>query len=130
MHNDVVAFDDFLLVGLGPHLSGEDDVSLLHNFHVANNIVVLTHNPDTTTRYTNRNADLTIAGHTHCGQIRLPRIHDRLRPYIYPVEGDFDCGLSRERYTQLFITPGLGEVLLPARFRNPPMISVLHLDTE
>lgn len=127
LHNDIVQFDDFFLVWLWPHLSNEDQVSLLNKFHVVNKVVVLAHNPDTTLSYRNWNADLTLVGHTHCGQVRLPWIHEWLRPYIYPVEGDFDCGLSREKYTQLFITPWLGEVVLPIRFRNPPTISVLDL---
>jgi len=103
-------------------------VRLLKNFHVVNNVIVLTHNPDTVLNYNNYNADITLVGHTHCGQIRLPLIHDRLRPYIYPVEGDFDCGYKRTKYTQLFITPGLGEVIVPLRRRNPPTISVIELD--
>ena len=73
-------------------------MKVLKQFHVLNKVVVLTHNPDTVDNYTTYNADLTLVGHTHCGQIRLPRIHDRLRPYYYPVDGDFDCGLSNEKY--------------------------------
>lgn len=128
LQNDIVKFDDFFLVGLWAHLAGEDDVRLLKNFHVVNNVIVLTHNPDTVLNYNNYNADITLVGHTHCGQIRLPLIHDWLRPYIYPVEGDFDCGYMRTKYTQLFITPGLWEVFLPMRWRNPPTISVISLE--
>jgi predicted MPP superfamily phosphohydrolase len=91
LHNDTIKFDDFFLVGLGPSMSNEDKVSILDNFHVVNNVLVLAHNPDTTLMYRNYNADLTLVGHTHCGQIKLPWIHNRLRPYIYPVEGDWDC---------------------------------------
>ena len=127
LQNDVVKLDGFFLVGLGPHLAGEDDVFLLKNFHVLNKVVVLTHNPDTVLNYNNSNADLTLVGHTHCGQIRLPLIHDRLRPYYYPVEGDFDCGYMKTKYTKLYITPWLGEVIIPMRRRNPPKISVIDL---
>jgi len=127
LHNDIVQFDDFFLVWLGPYLSNEDRVSLLDNFHVVNNVVVLAHNPDTTLMYRNWNADLTLVWHTHCGQVRIPFIHEMLRPIIYPVTWDFDCWLSREKYTQLFITPWLGEVVLPIRFRAKPTIHVLDL---
>lgn len=127
LQNDIVQFDDFFLVWLGPHFAWEDDVRLLKNFHILHKVVVLTHNPDTTLNYNNYNVDLTLVGHTHCGQVRLPWIHDRLHPYLYPVEGDFDCGYYEDAYTRLFITPGLGEVLLPMRFRNSPTISVIDL---
>jgi predicted MPP superfamily phosphohydrolase len=130
LHNDVVQFDDFFLVWLGPYLSNEDYVSILDNFHVVNNVVVLAHNPDSTLMYRNWNADLTLVWHTHCGQVRLPFIHEMLRPFIYPVEWEFDCWLTREKYTQLFITPGLWEVMLPIRFRAMPTIDVLDLSDK
>jgi len=105
LNNDVLAFPKRYLVGLGDHDGGEDNVLLLNKFHVADTVVVLTHNPDTTLNYVNYNADLTLVGHTHCGQIRVPFIHNRLRQYIIPVDGDFDCGLTPTKYTQLLITP-------------------------
>jgi predicted MPP superfamily phosphohydrolase len=77
--------------------------------------VVLAHNPDTISKYDLLDSetlpDLTVVGHTHCGQIRLPVIYPMIYRSILPTEGDFDCGLTRHKIngvdTQLFITPGL-----------------------
>ena len=88
-------------------MAGEDQVSLLDTYDSSEQIIVLTHNPDTVSSYRNDNADVTLVGHTHCGQIRLPWVHQYVRPYTYPVVGDFDCGLVQHAYTQLYITPGL-----------------------
>lgn len=78
---------------------------LLNQFHVADDVVVLTHNPDTVLSYANYTADVTLVGHTHCGQIRLPFIHDWIKQWYIPVKGDFDCGWSQNKYTHVFITP-------------------------
>jgi len=125
LHNDVYRLDGTQLVWLWPHMSQEDDIGLLEQFDDTDEVIVLTHNPDTTLMYTNMRADLTLVWHTHCGQVRLPYIHDTIGPYITPVKGDFDCGWYPEQ--KLFITKGLGEVALPLRFRNPPTIDVLRI---
>jgi len=125
LNNDIIKASNFLLVGLGDRMNGEDATWLLNEVHPVNKVVVLTHNPDTTLDYINDNADVTLAGHTHCGQIRLPRIWDRIKKYIIPVEGDFDKGLTDEEHTRLYITCGLGESTLPLRRRNKPTIDVI-----
>lgn len=125
LENDVLDFGSRKLVWLGDHDGGEDNVFLLNQFHAADTIVVLTHNPDTTLAYANYNADATLVGHTHCGQIRLPWLHKFLAPYIIPVDGPFDCGLTKTKYTNLLITPGVGEVILPMRWFNTPTIDIV-----
>lgn len=127
LQNDVIELSGFYLVGLGEHMGGEDDVRMLDQFSQRDTVVVLAHNPDTTLNYRNNNADLTIVGHTHCGQIRPPFLYPLIRRRYLPVDGDFDCGLTEEQRTMLFITRGVGEVLLPMRFFAPPTIDILHL---
>ena len=105
LQNDVLDFGDRKLVGLGDYTGREDEVSLLRQFHVLDTVVVLTHNPDTTLAYDGYGADLTLVGHTHCGQIRLPFIHDYIAPFYIPVKGAFDCGVTQTKYTQIVITP-------------------------
>lgn len=129
MHNDIVQVDNMYLVWLWAHLAGDDDVSVMDVLDNSDDVVVLTHNPDTTLSYTSAIADVTLVGHTHCGQIRMPFVwlHEWLRPYMYPVRWGFDCGYTQEKYTQLYITPGLGEVMLPMRRWIAPTISVIDL---
>jgi predicted MPP superfamily phosphohydrolase len=59
---------------------------LINDFLPEEKVVVLTHNPDTTLNYANNLADLTLVGHTHCGQIRIPFLHEKIKQWIIPVE--------------------------------------------
>ncbi len=108
---------------MGDRWGQEDNVKLLDTFSEKDNVVVLTHDPDTTLDYTNNNADLTLVGHTHCGQMRIPWLYK----YAIPTKGPFDKGLTQEKYTQLYITCGVGETALPLRLFNPPVIDILNL---
>lgn len=126
LNNDIAVLNDFVLVGLGDAWIEEDNVSILENINTDKSVVVLTHNPDTTSKYTNTNADITLTGHTHCGQIRIPFLYK----YAIPTEGNFDKGLTNEPLTKLFITCGLGEIGLPMRLFNPPVIDILKFEKK
>jgi len=112
------------LLGLGSNYADNDKTELLSQFTSDKDVLVLLHNPDSILTYPAPNvADVTVAGHTHCGQIRLPWLYKS----VLPTQGNFDKGLSQETNTQLFITCGLGEVGLPLRLFNPPVIDVLEI---
>ncbi len=87
-------------------------------------VVVMTHWPDPYEDVPPRVA-LTLAGHTHCGQVNFPLI-GRL---ILPGEGSYrwPCGLYTDRGTPLFVTGGVGVSILPVRFRAPPEIVIVTL---
>lgn len=126
--NEIVPFEWWTLVWLGSHMSWRDSTELLENISYEWPVVVLAHNPDSTLWYSERSrVDITMVGHTHCGQVRIPWLYEAYRKFIIPTIGDFDCGWTQEEYTQLFITPGLGEMTLPIRLFNPVTISVLQL---
>lgn len=124
LNNNEVVLKDFTLLALGDNWSHEDDVKLLRKFKEKDNVVVLTHNPDTTLAYTDNTADVTLTGHTHCGQIRIPWLYK----IVIPTRGQFDKGSTQEKYTKLYITCGLGEVGLPMRLFNPPSVDVLNFN--
>jgi predicted MPP superfamily phosphohydrolase len=121
INNEIIQLQNFTLVGLGDAWIEEDNVKTLDTLTLEDRVVVLTHNPDTISKYTNKIPDFTLTGHTHCGQIRIPILYK----YVIPTIGDFDKGLSNEENTKLFITCGLGEVGLPMRLFNPPVIDVI-----
>lgn len=124
LENQTAQFKNFTLLGLNDHWSKNDDTNLLNNYSQKDHLIVLTHNPDTIALYPNDSADLTLCGHTHAGQIRLPFLYKK----VIPTKGKFDRGLSRQKNTQLFITGGLGEIVLPLRLFNPPTIDILELE--
>jgi len=87
-------------------------------------ILILTHWPDVFAAAPHEVA-LTLAGHTHCGQVNLP-LAGRL---IHASEGSekWPCGLYDERGRKLYVTGGLGTSVLPVRFNQPPEIAVVTL---
>jgi predicted MPP superfamily phosphohydrolase len=87
-------------------------------------VLALSHWPDVFAAAPDRVA-LTLAGHTHCGQVNLP-LAGRL---IHASEGSkkWPCGLYEERGRKLYVTGGLGTSILPVRFLQPPEIAVVTL---
>lgn len=88
-------------------------------------VLLLTHNPDLFPRVPSR-VGLTLAGHTHGGQVRLPFLGAPVVPSNFGQR--FAAGLVREDGRQLFVTSGLGMSLLPVRFGVPPEVALLTLE--
>jgi predicted MPP superfamily phosphohydrolase len=65
------------------------------------------------------------AGHTHCGQVRLPVITNfAIGTY---VERKLSCHLYVRGDQSLYVSAGLGESGLPMRFRAPPELDIITL---
>ncbi|MGO1071831.1 metallophosphoesterase [Lysobacter sp. CA199] len=84
--------------------------------------IALTHNPDLFPDIPPR-ASLTIAGHTHGGQVKLPLIGTP----VLPAQQRYAGGYLIEDGKSLFVTTGIGTSILPVRFGVPPEISRLTL---
>ena len=123
INNQAVELGGFTLVWLWSHWNREDDTSLLDEYSLKDNIIVLAHNPDTMSKYNNSIADITLVWHTHGGQIRIPWLYK----YVIPTRWDFDRWLTHEAQGTLYITAGVGETGLPMRLFNPPTIDVLDI---
>jgi uncharacterized protein len=87
-------------------------------------VLLLTHNPDVFPDVPARVA-LTLAGHTHGGQVALPIVGRTIVPSRYGQR--YAYGLVVEGGRALFVSPGIGTSLLPVRFRVPPEISIVSL---
>ncbi len=87
--------------------------------------VALTHDPDTAIAFEPGFAAVTLAGHTHGGQINLPWLTDRL--LARTTRGGYKRGAYTLPATQLFVTSGTGTSHLPLRLHMPPTIDVLAL---
>ncbi len=116
----------FWLAGIGDLWEGQPDVTkALADVDATAPVLALTHNPDIFPQIPAR-AALTIAGHTHGGQVYLPLLG---RP-VLPVEQRYAIGHIVENDRHLFVSPGLGTSIAPVRFRVPPEISRLTLRSE
>lgn len=68
---------------------------------------------------------LTLAGHTHGGQVWLPVLGRRVVPSEYGER--YAYGHVEEAGRHLFVTSGVGTSVLPVRFMVPPEIAILNL---
>ena len=87
-------------------------------------VLMITHNPDLFPEVPGR-VLLTMAGHTHGGQVRFPLLGSLIVPSQYGQR--FAGGHIVEDGRHLFVSTGLATSDLPLRFRVPPTIFVLTL---
>jgi predicted MPP superfamily phosphohydrolase len=85
-------------------------------------LLVLTHNPDVFPRLPER-VLLTLAGHTHGGQVNLPVLGRLIVPSRFGER--YAIGHVHENGRDLFVSPGIGTSIIPVRFRVPPEISLV-----
>ena len=89
--------------------------------------ILLSHSPDVAPQMP-ADIGLLLAGHTHCGQIRLPLIG---APAYMSRYGDrFACGRIVEGGKTIITSAGLGTSILPIRFGTRPEIWLIELVAE
>ncbi|MCH9681227.1 MAG: metallophosphoesterase [Deltaproteobacteria bacterium] len=86
--------------------------------------LLLTHNPDVFPDVPPR-VDLTLAGHTHGGQVCVPVLGPPVVPSRYGQR--YAAGHVVEEGRHLYVGVGVGTSILPVRFGVPPAIDVLTL---
>ena len=113
------------LVGLADLWTREPDVvGPMRDIPADEAVIVLTHSPDVFPRVPARVA-LTLAGHTHGGQVALPILGRLIVPSRFGQR--YAIGRVEEDGRHLFVTPGIGTSIIPVRFGVPPEISLLTL---
>lgn len=114
----------FWLAGVDDTMVGLEDLPLaLAGSSEAEFKLLLAHNPIILRRAARAGVDLVLSGHTHGGQISLRSDRNaagRQRRRLLK-------GLARQGETQIYVTRGLGTVVLPVRFGCPPEVSLLEL---
>jgi predicted MPP superfamily phosphohydrolase len=114
----------FWLAGVDDTMVGLEDLPLaLAGSREEEMKLVLAHNPIILRRAARVGVDLVLSGHTHGGQVNLrPEKSASGRPRRRLLKG-----LARQGDTQIYVTRGLGTVVLPVRFGCPPEVSLLEL---
>jgi predicted MPP superfamily phosphohydrolase len=85
-------------------------------------LLALTHDPDMFPQLRDR-ANVTLAGHTHGGQVGIPAV----RRLAAPTTRGYMGGEVREAGGYMYVSRGVGTTGLPIRFAAPPEIAVLRL---
>ena len=130
LENDAVSFEhagrQVWLVGLADLWTRKPDVSgsIAKVADDAAPVFVLTHNPDIFKEIPAR-AALTLAGHTHGGQVNLPVLGRLVVPSDYGQR--YAAGHIVEGARHLYVTTGVGTSILPVRFRVAPEIVLLRI---
>ncbi len=130
--NDVVRLEKngqtFWLVGIADAWSLSDDIAgTAQRVPRGEPAIALTHNPDILPRFP-QSFLLTLAGHTHGGQVNLPFIGRRIVPSEFGQR--YAAGYIQEEGKHMFVTTGIGTSVFPVRFRVPPEIAVLTLTAK
>jgi uncharacterized protein len=87
-------------------------------------VILLSHNPDVFPSVPTR-VGLTLAGHTHGGQVRLPFVGALAVPSRFGRR--YVAGLVEEGDRRLFVTTGIGTSYVPVRLGVPPEIAEITL---
>ena len=87
--------------------------------------ILLAHNPDFVMQLHDPRVGLVLSGHTHGGQIHLPRFGPLVTNSRYGRR--LVSGLVTFDTFQLYVSRGLGTVLVPMRYKCPPEIVLLTL---
>ena len=115
----------FWLLGIGDFTEAHHDVeAALSTVTGSAPLLAITHNPDVFPEIP-RQVILTIAGHTHGGQVYVPLLGRPIVPSHYRQR--YVLGHVTENGHHIFITTGLGASILPVRFLTPPEITILNL---
>lgn len=117
--------DAVWLVGVSDFWEGPHEVTrALSPVADAAPIVAMTHNPDVFPSIPQR-VCLTLAGHTHGGQVALPLIGRPIVPSHYGER--YAAGEIVEARKHLFVTTGIGTSIFPVRFRVRPELVMLRV---
>lgn len=92
-------------------------------------VILLAHRPELFDVYAKHNADLVFSGHAHGGQFRLPFIGGLYVPNqgLFP---EYDSGFYASGDSQMMVSRGLGNSLMPLRINNRPEIVAVELKTQ
>lgn len=90
--------------------------------------ILLSHRPEYFKTYANSNIDLVLTGHAHGGQFRLPFIGGLVAPNqgLFPK---YDSGLFTENNTNMVVSRGIGNSIIPVRINNRPEVIIINLQS-
>lgn len=104
----------------GPYLVGAEKLIVPGETNV-----LLSHNPDVFRIAPEKGFDLTLAGHTHGGQIAIEYLNPTLNAARFATP--WVAGYYHERGASLYVSRGIGTIGVPARIGVPPEVTLIRL---
>ncbi|HVN09444.1 MAG TPA: metallophosphoesterase [Patescibacteria group bacterium] len=115
------------------HIAGVDDLWYNPNLPRALQriprgwpVLLLSHNPRIVAAAAHFSVDLVLSGHTHGGQVRLPFL-ERMRD-ANQLPRRFHTGWDSWGRTRVYVSRGLGTIVLPLRVACPPEMPLFTLN--
>lgn len=113
------------------YLFGDSDAVInakLTELHTDGNgfTILLSHRPELFSIYAAHDVDLVLSGHAHGGQFRIPFIGGVVAPNqgLFP---EFDAGVYTDGNTNMLVSRGVGNSIIPFRVNNRPEIILVEL---
>ncbi len=103
-----------------PYLQYVDQLVSPQDFNL-----LLSHNPAVFPVAARQGFQLTLAGHTHGGQINVALAGKNLN--IVDLVTPYTKGLYQNAGSSLYVNSGLGTIGVPVRLGSPPEITLIHL---
>ena len=103
----------------------------LEELHTENGefTVLLSHRPEMFDTYADHGMDLVLSGHAHGGQFRLPFVGG----VVAPNQGlftEYDAGIYTEDNTNMLVSIGIRNSILPFRINNRPEVILIELQAK
>ena len=91
--------------------------------------ILLSHRPELFDAYVENEINLVLSGHAHGGQFRLPFIGGLVAPNqgLFP---EYDAGIYTDGNTNMLVSRGVGNSILPFRINNRPEVILIELQAE
>ena len=91
--------------------------------------ILLSHRPELFDTYADHDVDLVLSGHAHGGQFRLPFIGGVVAPNqgLFP---EYDAGIYTDGNTNMLVSRGVGNSILPFRINNRPEVILIELQSK
>ena len=104
--------------------------ALLNSFWVADDgyTVLLSHRPELFDVYAELGVNLVLSGHAHGGQFRFPFVGGLVAPNqgLFP---EYDAGRYTRENTDMIVSRGIGNSIIPFRFNNRPEVILIILES-
>ena len=99
------------------------------NYDKNNYSILLSHRPELFDTYVDSKLDLVLTGHAHGGQVRIPFIGGLISPNqgFFPK---YTGGKFKEDNTNMIVSRGIGNSIIPFRVNNRPELVVVQLKVK